>query len=46
MRRMGRLGMGLRRAIGFAAAVGVWILATGTWNDAGVWDDTDVWNDS
>ena len=45
MRRMGRLGLGLRRAVGFAAAA-VWILATGTWNDAGVWDDTDIWNDT
>ena len=23
----------------------VWILATGSWNDAGVWDDSDVWQD-
>lgn len=23
----------------------VWILATGSWNDAGVWDDTANWID-
>ena len=26
--------------------VGVWILDTGSWNDAGIWDDTDVWKDA
>ena len=44
MRRMG-LGLGLRRAIGMVISA-VWILATGTWNDAGAWDDADVWNDT
>lgn len=31
---------------GGAGAPPVWILATGTWNDAGVWVDSDVWKDA
>jgi hypothetical protein len=27
------------------AVTGVWILATGFWNDSGVWDDSASWID-
>lgn len=32
--------------MGAVEAAGVWILATGSWNDAGAWDDGANWKDA
>lgn len=43
------MNLGLTLTLGkLSAATGivtVWILATGTWNDAGTWDDAATWID-
>jgi hypothetical protein len=25
-------------------SIGVWILASGSWNDTGIWIDSNIWN--
>ena len=45
MRYGRRYGYSLTVQIGSAPPVSMWILTTGSWNDAGLWDDSAVWID-